>query len=250
MRPFISYFGSKWFGAERYGQPRRGLVVEPFAGSAAYSVYWSAPLVKLYDKSFHMCAAWDWLIKCSVADVMAVPDAFRSNEEWLALPDGPRQVVAFNIGFAQATMPRTLKAWYLHYTNTGERTSCISSCPTRLFWDERVKHRIARQKPLIAKWTVDQLCYSKIPDMEAHWHIDPPYQGAPGRSYEHRDVDYAHLAQWCRERRGAVYVCENEGADWLPFKPLYSLKSANGLHLSREVIWRNEAVDLLDRMSA
>ena len=250
MRPFFRYFGSKWMGAEHYGQPRRGLVIEPFAGSAAYSVWWDAPHVSLYDKSSHVCLAWDWLINCSADDVRRLPDAFKSNEEWLALPDGPRQVVGWNVGYAFMTMPRTLKKSYLHYTNTGERTGTLASSPTQLFWSAAVKSRILRQKPLIRDWTVDQLCYSKIPDIEAHWHVDPPYQGKSGRVYEHSDIDYRHLAQWCREREGSVDVCENEGADWLPFKPLYSITTANRARKSAEVVWRNEAVDLVERMSA
>lgn len=249
MRPPFSYFGSKWFGAERYGAPRRGLVVEPFAGSAAYSVRWDAPLVRLYDKSENVCHAWDWLTNCSIEDIRRVPDAFRSTEEWLALPDGPRQVVGWNIGFSQMTMPKTLKSWYLHYTNTGERTSVLKTCPSKLYWGPAVKARLIRQRPLIDKWTIECCSYHDIPNIDAHWHIDPPYQGKPGRCYEHSEIDYKHLAQWCREREGTVDVCENEGADWLPFTPLYSMKSANGLHLSKEMVWRNEAVDLVERMA-
>ena len=250
MRPFFSYFGSKWNGAERYGGPRRGRVIEAFAGSAAYCVRWDVPLANLYDLSEDVCAAWDWLINCSADDVRRLPDAIRSDEEFLQLPDGPRQVVAWNVGYGQATMPGRLKTWYLHFTNTGERTSCLSSCPSRLIWDQRVKARIVRQKPLIKDWTIDQLCYSKIPNIDAHWHVDPPYQGKPGRSYKHSEIDYDHLAQWCRERKGTIDVCENEGADWLPFVPLYQFKSCNGLNMSREVVWRNEPVDLVERMLA
>lgn len=100
----FSYYGSKIRGAKHYGAPRRPNVVEPFAGSASYSVWWGVPNVHLYDKSEHVCAAWEWLRDSTEADVRALPDVFRSTEEWLALPDGPRQVVFWNIGYGEPRM--------------------------------------------------------------------------------------------------------------------------------------------------
>ena len=246
MRPFFGHYGSKWHGAKHYGPPRRDRVVEAFAGSACYSVWWEPRIVHLYDKSERTCQGWDWLINCSADDVRRLPDTFQSTEECLALPDGPRQIVWWNINYGEGgKRPRkTLRKWYLECVATGDR----SKYSNRFFWGPRVKARLIDQKPLIAKWTVEQMCYSKIPDMDAHWHIDPPYSGPAGGEYEHSEIDYKHLAQWCRERTGAVDVCENEGADWLPFTPLYSLKSMHSAHQSREVVWRNDAVLLTDLM--
>ena len=34
------------------------------------------------------------------------------------------------------------------------------------------------------------------------------------------DIDRKSLAQWCQRRLGWRQVCENDGATWLPFKPL------------------------------
>ena len=71
--------------------------------------------------------------------------------------------------------------------------------------------------------------YRSAPDLEATWFVDPPYQPtrgmktgqglgyAPGCTS--RELDYGELAEWCRSRRGQVIVCEQEGADWLPFRP-------------------------------
>ena len=248
MQPFFSYYGSKWMGARKFGPPRRDLVIEPFAGSACYSTWWEAPAVRLYDLSEDVCAAWDWIIHCSGDDVRALPDAFRSTDEWAALPDGPRQFVFWNIGWAQARIGKTLKSWYLHYVHTGEKIGGLRTCPSLRFWGPRIKASIIRNKPKIRNWTIEQMDYRDIPDADAHWHIDPPYSGKPGRAYLHSEIDFAHLGQWCRSRSGAVDVCENAGADWLPFEPLYSLKTAAGSSVSREVVWRNEAVDLLGMM--
>ena len=55
---------------------------------------------------------------------------------------------------------------------------------------------------------------------EASWFVDPPYQNQ-GKHYHYgpENVDFAMLGNWCRTRLGQVIVCENEGADWLPFTP-------------------------------
>lgn len=258
MRPFFRYYGSKWTGARLYGPPRRDLVIEPFAGSACYSVWWEARNVRLYDLSADVVAAWDWLIHCSEEDVRRVPVKFRSQEEWRSLPDGPRQVVFWNVRL-NARCGKSLPEWYLHYGRTGEKAGWLvrdkkegnAKDHESSLWGPERRERLIRQKPLIAKWSIEQGSYADIPNEDAHWHIDPPYSGAPGREYPHSDIDYDHLSAWCRSRRGAVDVCENEGADWLPFHLLYSRPSRvkqtdNIAGQSREVVWRNGPVDLID----
>lgn len=90
--------------------------------------------------------------------------------------------------------------------------------------------------------------YTQAGDDEATWFIDPPYQvngsGSAGTWFpqgmgyckrEHctsADLDFAALAHWCWSRRGQVMVCEQKGADWLPFVPL----RRDGV----EVGWRND----------
>lgn len=256
MNVFFSYYGGKWLGARCYGPPRQDLVIEPFAGGAGYSTYWSHPNVKLYDLNPQTCAAWDWIINCTAADVMAVPDEFRSLEELNALPDGPRQVVGWNIAYAtggRGTNP-SIPKWYWHYVETGEKIGRLATHSrshtnsVALMWGPRIKHRIVKQKPLIAKWSITQCSYIDIPLEHAHWHVDPPYQGKPGRGYLCSDIDFKHLGEWCRSLPGSVDVCENAGADWLDFKPLFSRKSMNSLKQSNEVVWRNEPVELTDLM--
>ena len=248
MRPFFSYYGSKWIGATRYGPPRRGRVIEPFAGSACYSLRHDCENVRLFDVNPDVCAVWDYLIHCSERDIRALPDAFLSTEECLALPDGPRQLCWWNINYGEGgkRMRKSLREWYLHYVNTGERIGRLAHPKNRgdHFWGAKRKQLIIEQKPLIVKWSIEQCSYDSIPNEDAHWHIDPPYQGKAGNEYEHRGIDYAHLAQWCRERTGAVDVCEQDGADWLDFEPLYLLHAQANGSPSREVVWR-KGLDVL-----
>ena len=249
MRPFFSYYGSKYNGARRYGPPRRDLVIEPFAGSACYSTWWEAPRVQLYDLSEDVCAAWDFLIRCSDDDVRRIPPSFKSSDEWAALPDGPRQVVFWNIGYAYPRIGNSLPKWYTTFTTTGKRTGVLAGNNTTSYWNEQMRRRILRQKPLITDWSIKCMTYHDIPDLEAHWHVDPPYQGKPGRAYQHSDIDFQHLAEWCRSRKGAVDVCENVGADWLPFTPIYATANARRANRTAEAVWRNEPADLVERMA-
>lgn len=68
--------------------------------------------------------------------------------------------------------------------------------------------------------------YRQMPNVEATWYIDPPYDNRAGSYYVHADVD-------C----GQVIVCENEGATWLPFRPFATLKAGVNGRGSREVIF-------------
>lgn len=56
-------------------------------------------------------------------------------------------------------------------------------------------------------------------------------------------IDFQRLGVWCKSLPGQVIVCENDGADWLPFRDLASVKSTEGRHkparFSREVVWTN-----------
>ena len=93
---------------------------------------------------------------------------------------------------------------------------------------------------MIKNWTIEQLSYEQIPNQDAHWHIDPPYNNKAGSNYicGSAGIDYDHLAAWCKSREGVVQVCENEGADWLPFETAYeTLSASKNKKPSKEVIY-------------
>lgn len=231
MRPFFSYYGAKYTAAKYLGAPRHETVVEPFAGSAAYSVRWAPKRAKLYDVSADICALWDFLIHCSPADIDRLPDEFEHIEQVMALPLGPQMLCRFWVAKGRAEPSGALSPWYRAYRNAQD-------CRV---WSAPVKRRIVEQKPRIAEWTVDQCSWDRVPQDTAHWHVDPPYDNAAGRRYPNAKVEYAALAAWCRALPGEVDVCENEGADWLPFSPLCEVVTSRGRRsgaVSREVVWR------------
>lgn len=231
VRPFFSYYGAKWTGAKYYGSPRHGLVIEPFAGSASYSTRWDCPRVKLYDVCPEVCDLWAWLIGCSVADVERIPCSFESYDEVRALPRGPQLLVRFWISKGRAEPSQTLSPWYFQWRNAND-------CRV---WSSAVKRRIMHQKPIIERWTIEQKPYWEIDFEEAHWHVDPPYSNDAGARYPYSEIDFQHLAAWCCALPGSVDVCENVGATWLPFEPLYEVVTSRGRRsgaVSKEAVWR------------
>ena len=210
------------------------MVIEPFAGSACYSVRWNVENVFLYDVSEEIVYLWEWLINCSDDDVRKIPAMFEDFDEILSLPKGAQTLVRFWVSKGRAEPSGTLSPWYFQWRSS---TDCK-------VWGEAVKDRIIRQKPMIAGWRVEHCCYSSIPIRDAHWHIDPPYNNQAGSRYPHSNIDYQALAVWCRSLPGAVDVCENVGADWLPFQPLCDVVSSRGRRSgakSKEAYWRNSA---------
>ena len=234
MRPFFSYYGAKYTCAKYLGPPRCDLVIEPFAGSACYSTRWSAPSVRLYDVSESVCELWDFLIRCSEDDIKRIPDSFENIEQVAALPGGASTLCRFWVSKGRAEPSGVLSPWYFKYRNA---TDCR-------VWGAAVKERVLRQKPLIAEWTIDCLSWEQIPLTCAHWHVDPPYDNAPGSRYPHSRVDFSALANWCKKLPGHADVCENSGASWLPFSDLCEVVSSRGRRsgaVSKEAVWRKPA---------
>ena len=218
MRPFFSYYGSKWIAAGYMAAPRCETVVEPFAGSAAYSLRYNVRRAILVDKSEDICSLWDFLIHASEADIAGLPDALDSNDDLAALPDGPRQLVGLWVAKGRAEVSNVLSPWYIKYRNAKD-------CRV---WGPPVKRRIISQLDGIRGWRIIHGDYTEAPDIAAHWHVDPPYSGPPGRRYPHSDIDYEALSAWCASRKGFLQVCENVGADWMPFEPLCDVVSSRG----------------------
>jgi hypothetical protein len=83
----------------------------------------------------------------------------------------------------------------------------------------RAKHRFLERLEDIRDWTITNLDFFDLPDIQATWFVDSPYQFAR-MLYPENEIDYDELAAWCCSRKGQVIVCEELGATWLPFKPL------------------------------
>lgn len=237
MKPFFSFYGGKYRLAPRYPDPVYETVIEPFAGSAGYSVRHPEKHVRLYDLDEKVVATWQYLIKVSEQEILSLPD--------LGAQEDVRELPLIDEA-------RWLIGWWL---NKGMTAPCNrpskwmrEPLPGRLetYWGPGIRNRIASQLQGIRHWSAEQASYLEIPDSEATWFIDPPYIGTPGSRYVKKNsaIDYQHLADWCRSRTGQVIVCENEGATWLPFRHLTVAKATRngGTGTSTEVMYYQDPI--------
>lgn len=230
MRPFFPYYGSKWRTARLYPRPACGLVVEPFAGSAGYATYWTPPRVLLIDADPIVCGVWQYLIRASRRELLALPDVEAGEDvQTLGLPQEAAWLVGFWLNRGSAQPKRTISA----YSSRRDRG--------QLVWGDAVRQRLAHQAQFITHWRVELADYTAAPGGPATWFIDPPYVNK-GRHYRMRSIDYPRLAEWVQGREGQVIVCENEGADWLPFRHLADIKAQSGT--SDEAMYLDDSVTL------
>lgn len=229
LRPFFSYYGSKWSIAGRYPSPRSAsdVVVEPFAGSASYACHYYRCRVVLADLDPVLAGIWKYLTRVRASEVLSLPAQVESVDDVHSCEEA-RNLVGFWLGRAQKAPRRTVSAW----GRDGRWPRC--------FWGEHARARIAMQVEHVRHWEVHCCDYADLPNREAVWFVDPPYE-VQGRHYRRGQVDRARLAEWCRSRRGLVIACENDGAEWLPFAHLVvgraNSSRGKGGHVTRESAW-------------
>ena len=229
LKPFFKYYGGKWRAARKYPAPKHDTIVEPFAGAAGYSLRYPDRQVILADTYPVITGIWEYLINASKDEILSLPDVGDDQTvDDLDVPQAARWLIGFWLNAGVASPCKRPSAWM----RGGLRPGC--------YWGEGARSRIAEQLAFIRHWKIVPGSYDELPNVQATWYVDPPYQLA-GKGYKESDVDYPHLAAWCQQRNGQTIVCENEGADWLPFRPLYSAQSTPGSKRSRkrtiELIW-------------
>lgn len=134
LRGFFPYMGAKWQLAMNYPAPNRNLIIEPFAGSAGYSVSYHRHNVILIEKDSRLARLWEFLINSREEDILNIPllrpkDLIRDHIE-----DPNIQCL---IGFWTQFSPT--------YPSPKVRN-------TR--WNETIRSRIASQVNHIKHWTV------------------------------------------------------------------------------------------------
>lgn len=229
LRPFFSYYGGKWRDAVRlYPPPAHDTIIEPFAGSAGYSLRYYQKSIVLYEIDPVVVAVWKYLIAVKPSEILSIPDIQPGETcDDLTVCQEARWLVGFWLNRAACSPRKSASAWMRAKVRPGS------------FWGERVRNTIASQVEFIRHWQVHNSGYIESPDdLSATWFVDPPYQVA-GRHYRFGSeiIDYPSLAAWCRARVGQVIVCENEGAEWLPFRRLASVKTTRATRRSCEVYW-------------
>lgn len=237
LRPFFSFYGAKWRASKHYPAPRRDTIIEPFAGSAGYSLRHYRRNVILVEKDPFIAGTWRYLLEASPGDLLSLPDiAPHQTVDDLEVCQEAKWLIGWWLNFGSSTPKQRL-------SQQGINGPRADSQKYAKFWGPRVRERLANQVDKIRHWKVIEGDYRDSPDDLATWFIDPPYAQA-GKHYRFSSVDYADLADFCQERSGQTIVCENVGASWLPFKPWRNIKANNTRHggkVSREAIWLSSA---------
>ena len=225
IRPLFSYYGSKWRAVPRYPKPQLETIIEPFAGSAGYSLRYPDRRVILCERDPLIAALWRYLIAAKPEEIRTLPliEPDQTVDDLDIIPEA-KSLIGFWLNKGTAQPRRSPSAWF----RSGIRPNS--------FWGQTVRERVARDVDKIKHWQIIEGDYINTPKLAATWFIDPPYQSA-GKHYKHNSkaIDYQQLSNWCRSLSGQVMVCENTGADWLPFIHLASIKSTKGQ--SKEAIW-------------
>jgi hypothetical protein len=199
LLPFFSYYGSKWTLARKYPAPAHDVIIEPFAGSACYSLHYPDRRVVLVEKNPLVAATWRYLLEASPEDIRALP-----------LLDSGQRVSDLDV----SPGARLLIGWWVNSSTSSPcnvmtpRQSENASNGYACAWGHACKERIASQVDAIRHWSVIEGEYTEAPDVEATWFVDPPYQGRPGSHYPNgsKSLDFDALGSWCQARRGRVIV--------------------------------------------
>lgn len=213
----FSYYGSKSKLVNYYPKPKFDKIIEPFAGSARYSLKYFERDVLLVDKYEVIINIWKYLQEASENDILSLPEInYKQNVRDIKyLTETEKDLIGFCVNRGNAVK-----------VNIAQKFNSWTAD----------KKRIASQLFKIKHWQIKLDDYRNIKNEEATWFIDPPYI-VGGYKYKYSEIDYKKLAEWSKSRFGQAIVCENTNADWLPFKQMAEL---NGIKFkTTEVIWSN-----------
>lgn len=212
----FSYYGSKNKICGLYPSPKHGRIVEPFAGSARYSLLHFENEVQLYDANPMIVDIWRYLIAATEKDILSLPDVPSkvSLDTFTQLADVERNLIGFHMCRGKAK-PRKM----------GHGQNDWNKAKIRIAGDlYKIRHwKIENWDAFgLTVWLKDRRPYT--------WFIDPPYQHTQVKGHSDRypygdDLDYARLAEIVRSLRGLVIACEGPGADYLPFELLATVNA-------------------------
>jgi site-specific DNA-adenine methylase len=216
------YYGRKKRIVKYYPEPLYDTIIEPFAGSSAYSMEYFNKKVILYELNYKIYSVWKYLQQATVGDIMDLPTLTKgqclNDKEYDYLTDAEKWTIGL----------------FLNPGSSVPKKSPGNFCN----WDDKHKKILSEELFKIKHWEIKNESYENAPNIEATWFVDPPYSGPGGKYYVNNKINYESLATWCMEREGQTIVCENDGATWLPFEHLVDLKGQK--HNRKEVIWYNE----------
>jgi len=216
----FSYYGSKSKIVDYYPPPKYKKIIEPFAGSARYSLkYWQNDIT-IVDKYDVVIEVWKYLQSATKEQIL---EFLKLNLEYRLSDIVEKNSIEWKfLGFL---------------TQAGQGKPADTR--TKMSSFEADIKRIANNLFKIRHWNIILGDYRDLENIEATWFIDPPYQfgGEYQYKYNNKQIDFIKLAEWCKSRNGQIIVCENTKAKWMDFKPMVNMKGT--IHTTTEAIWSN-----------
>jgi len=218
-----------------YPPPRYDCIIEPFAGSARYSLKYPENDVTLLEIDPVIYGIWYWLIhEATRSDIELLPQLKRGDDlrKMTQLSSVEKDLLGFAVGFGRSSpgnvvTPRADATGWPKEDSRWRPNNAV----------DLLKTNILKALDKVRHWKVfcKSYCQYKI-NRESVWFIDPPYQYSAGRCYTYNQIDYRKLASYCKTRNGQTIVCEGNGADWLPFVELKTSHSGSWRTL-KEKVW-------------
>jgi len=220
----FSYYGSKSKIVDHYPPPKFDMIIEPFAGSAKYSLKYFDKDVILIDKYDVIVNIWKYLQVASKKDILGLPRPKQGDDlrDIKSISKVERHFMGYLFSAVQQWPANKVSKFGCVHMYGGDRKDKY--------------HKIADSLHKIRHWQILLGDYRQASNKQATWFIDAPYQHG-GDKYVHSKIDYNHLSKWCQSRIGQSIVCENTKSDWLPFVPFRQLKGIK--HRTTEAIWSN-----------
>lgn len=214
----FSYLGSKSKFIEKYPKPLHSTIIEPFAGSARYSLLYADRDVKLFDVSEYVVKTWEYLIAATAKDVLSlplIPDGKTVDD--FELTDGEKYLIGFHLCRGKSKPRRR------GYGRNG--------------W-ERDRQRIADTVHRVSHWTIEQRSFEQVGllGLTATWFIDPPYEVMQYKTdrYPHWYVNYEKVVTFINSRNGQVIACGNDKDTYMKFPQFISFMNSTSGEMNVE----------------
>lgn len=214
------FYGRKQRIANKYPEPLYDTIIEPFSGSAAYSMLYHDKKVILNDIDIKIYKTWEYLINCNSQQIRNLPILNKGQTlddiDFNYLKDEEKYLIGF----------------FLNPGSSQPKKSPGNFCA----WNDKNKELLSENIKKVKHWEIFNRDYKDLDNVTATWFIDPPYQ-IQGKWYKYNNklIDYNYLKDWCLSRKGQIIVCENKGANWLPFEELLKLRGQKNTNI--EVIF-------------
>ena len=164
-RPIFKYYGSKWSKAKLYEAPKYSTIIEPYAGSASYSIWhmlhgWDGNIV-LCDSNPRIANLWRWLNEDPWDYIWQLPTSdlvVGEDLEKLPVIDPAVELIARwqRVG---GNSCRTVSKW-----------NCTSGQ-----WGQDVKFHLSKALKIIKGRITVYDSIDQIENVKATWFVDPPY---------------------------------------------------------------------------